>query len=152
MDELPATKPSAAGLTFDNRQQLEVAQFRGRTIAGQQNWVSPESQNWHGRLYRKPFREVSRCEPSKHHESTGLTTFATTCKSRFTSFTKKWAVGWIPKIKIPAFIQAVIGGRTRARTWDPMIKSLTFTALFQWLSCKFRGFNTHLDQYVTCQL
>ena len=28
------------------------------------------------------------------------------------------------------------GGRTRARTWDPMIKSLALTVLFQLLSCK----------------
>src|SRR6476659_5505735 len=28
------------------------------------------------------------------------------------------------------------GGRTRARTWDPIIKSLALTVLFQLLSCK----------------
>ena len=28
------------------------------------------------------------------------------------------------------------GRRTRARTWDPMIKSLALTVLFQLLSCK----------------
>jgi hypothetical protein len=34
------------------------------------------------------------------------------------------------------------GGRTRARTWDPMIKSLTLMTLFQRLSCKSGGFET----------
>src|ERR1700704_123513 len=32
--------------------------------------------------------------------------------------------------------QRLGGGRTRARTWDPMIKSLTFILYFQWLNCK----------------
>jgi hypothetical protein len=33
-------------------------------------------------------------------------------------------------------LQGLDGGRTRARTWDPMIKSLALTVLFQLLSCK----------------
>src|SRR6267154_1162948 len=32
------------------------------------------------------------------------------------------------------------GGRTRARTWDPMIKSLPLSSLFQWFSCKLSRF------------
>jgi hypothetical protein len=31
-----------------------------------------------------------------------------------------------------------LGGRTRARTWDPLIKRQPFTQLFQPLRCKIR--------------
>jgi hypothetical protein len=34
------------------------------------------------------------------------------------------------------YVLEKLGERTRARTWDPMIKSLAFSTLFQWLSCK----------------
>ncbi len=34
------------------------------------------------------------------------------------------------------------GGRTRARTWDPLIKSLVLVMLSQWLGCKFPAFET----------
>jgi hypothetical protein len=37
------------------------------------------------------------------------------------------------------------GGRTRARTWDPLIKRLVFTTLFQWLRCKSSRFETQQD-------
>jgi hypothetical protein len=33
-----------------------------------------------------------------------------------------------------------LGGRTRARTWDPMIKSPVLTLVYQRLSRKFCGF------------
>jgi hypothetical protein len=33
--------------------------------------------------------------------------------------------------------------RTRARTWDPMIKSLALTVLFQLLSCKLGRFEVY---------
>ncbi len=45
-----------------------------------------------------------------------------------------------------------LGGRTRARTWDPMIKSLVLMMLFQCLSCKFGGFQLQRDQCVAGEL
>jgi hypothetical protein len=37
-------------------------------------------------------------------------------------------------------LEGLDGGRTRARTWDPLIKSLPLSSLSQWLSCKLSRF------------
>jgi hypothetical protein len=44
------------------------------------------------------------------------------------------------------------GGRTRARTWDPMIKSLKFILINQGLECKFVEFEAQRYQCVTIEM
>ena len=44
------------------------------------------------------------------------------------------------------------GGRTRARTWDPLIKNLVFSTRFEWLSCKIYKVWAYQDQSVTLGL
>src|SRR4029077_5606889 len=46
-------------------------------------------------------------------------------------------------------LERLDGGRTRARTWDPMINSLALTVLFQLLSCKLGRLEVERDQCVT---
>jgi hypothetical protein len=42
-----------------------------------------------------------------------------------------------------------LGGRTRARTWDPLTKSFVLRQVHQGFGCKFYGFEPQEDQYVT---
>jgi hypothetical protein len=49
----------------------------------------------------------------------------------------EWAVkrGWFSR-RLNRQILEKLGGRTRARTWDPMIKSPDDHQVYQWLECK----------------
>jgi hypothetical protein len=46
----------------------------------------------------------------------------------------------------------MIGGRTRARTWDPLIKSHIIFFEYQWLSYKLIRFRTIRNQRVTKEM
>jgi hypothetical protein len=56
------------------------------------------------------------------------------------------------KVNAPHFTPKMVdfvGGRTRTRTWDPLIKSRFFMCLVQWLVCKLDQFRHTKDQPVT---
>jgi hypothetical protein len=49
------------------------------------------------------------------------------------------ASGWFLR-RLNRQVLEKLGGRTKARTWNPMIKSLMFMMTYQLLSCKSCGF------------
>jgi hypothetical protein len=56
------------------------------------------------------------------------------------------------KFEIYLLISDAYGGRTRARTWDPLIKSQIAFVINQWLSCKLNTFHAIRRQRVTSEM